>query len=305
MICSWLIDERSHNWSINSRVAWNLVFMENKHTITYATESDGPIRRGFITCVERLTGQRKLDRIYQQYRKDKQPEQNIWVEAISRLGVDLSLVTGQIEAIPKDGPLVIIANHPYGVLDGLSLCYLTSLVRDDFKFMAHATFKNVPEIEPYLLPVYFDGASSALRENIVMRKAALAHVQKGGAIIIFPAGRVATARYVLNRAVDAEWKLFCGSLIQRCQAKVLPVFFEGQNSWKFHLSSLFGEMMREAMLLHEITRRMNTSLAAHIGETLDWSILSGFKDKLELLNFLRAEVHKLGGVFEQPKPVIA
>lgn len=274
--------------------------MENKHTITYATETDGPLRRGFITCVERLTGQRKLDRIYQQYRSEKQPEQNIWAEAIKRLGVQVSLLSGQIEAIPKEGPLVIVANHPYGVLDGLSLCYMTSLIRKDFKFMAHATFKNVPEIEPYLLPVYFDGASSALRENIVMRKQALAHVHEGGAIIIFPAGRVATARFVLNRAVDAEWKLFCGSLIQRSQARVLPVFFEGQNSWKFHLSSLFGEMMREAMLLHEITRRMNTSLTAHIGETLEWSTLSRFGDKIELLNFLRAEVHKLGGVFEVP-----
>lgn len=274
--------------------------MENKHTITYATETDGPLRRGFITCVERLTGQRKLDRIYQQYRSEKQPEQNIWAEAIKRLGVQVSLLSGQIEAIPKEGPLVIVANHPYGVLDGLSLCYMTSLIRKDFKFMAHATFKNVPEIEPYLLPVHFDGASSALRENIIMRKQALAHVHEGGAIIIFPAGRVATARFVLNRAVDAEWKLFCGSLIQRSQAKVLPVFFEGQNSWKFHLSSLFGEMMREAMLLHEITGRMNTSLTAHIGETLEWSTLSRFGDKIELLNFLRAEVHKLGGVFEVP-----
>lgn len=294
------MDDRSNNWSNNSHAAWILIFMENKHTITYATETDGPLRRGFITCVERLTGQRKLDRIYQQYRSEKQPEQNIWAEAIKRLGVQVSLLSGQIEAIPKEGPLVIVANHPYGVLDGLSLCYMTSLIRKDFKFMAHATFKNVPEIEPYLLPVHFDGASSALRENIIMRKQALAHVHEGGAIIIFPAGRVATARFVLNRAVDAEWKLFCGSLIQRSQAKVLPVFFEGQNSWKFHLSSLFGEMMREAMLLHEITGRMNTSLTAHIGETLEWSTLSRFGDKIELLNFLRAEVHKLGGVFEVP-----
>ncbi|NBT42629.1 MAG: hypothetical protein EBT20_19600 [Alphaproteobacteria bacterium] len=177
---------------------------------------------------------------------------------------------------------------------------MTSLIRKDFKFMAHATFKKVPEIEPYLLPVHFDGASSGLRENIVMRKQALAHVHEGGAIIIFPAGRVATARFVLNRAVDAEWKLFCGSLVQRSKATVLPVFFEGQNSWKFHLSSLFGEMMREAMLLHEITRRMNTSLTAHIGETLEWSTLSRFGDKIDLLNFLRAEVHKLGGIFEVP-----
>lgn len=274
--------------------------MENKHTITYATETDSPLRRRIITCIERLSGQPKLDRLYQQYRSEKQPEQNIWAEAINRLGVEVSLISGQIEAIPKEGPLVIVANHPYGVLDGLSLCYMTSLIRQDFKFMAHATFKNVPEIEPYLLPVYFDGASSALRENIAMRKEALSHIHEGGAIIVFPAGRVATARYVLNRAVDAEWKLFCGSLIQRAEAKVLPVFFEGQNSWKFHLSSIFGEVMREAMLIHEITRRMNTSLTAHIGETLEWSTLSRFGDKMELLNFLRAEVYKLGGVFEAP-----
>ena len=276
--------------------------MTGRNTITYATDTDGPLKRGLIRLIERVSGQPKLDRLYQTYRLDSQPTDNIWAEAIERLGINLTLKSGRHDGIPKEGPLVIVSNHPFGVLDGLGLCYLASLVRDDFKFMAHATFRNVPEIDPYLLPITFDGASSAVRENIVVRKDALAHVQNGGAIIIFPAGRVATARYVFDRAIDAEWKLFCGSLIQRCQATVLPVFFEGQNSWKFHLGSQFGELVREGLLLHEITRRMNTQLAAHIGEALDWTQLSEFTDKFELLGFLRREVYRLGGFLDLPQP---
>jgi len=274
--------------------------MTGQNTITYATDTDGPFRRRMIRLIERVSGQPKLDRLYQTYRRESCQTDNIWAEAIERLGINLTLQSGRHDGIPKEGPLVIVSNHPFGVLDGLGLCYLASLVRDDFKFMAHATFRNIPEIDPFLLPVTFDGASSAVRENIVVRKQALAHVQNGGAIIIFPAGRVATARYVFDRAIDAEWKLFCGSLIQRCQATVLPVFFEGQNSWKFHLGSQFGELVREGLLLHEITRRMNTQLAAHIGEALDWTQLSAFTDKFELLGFLRREVYRLGGFLDLP-----
>mgnify|MGYP002052478086 FL=1 len=95
-------------------------------------------------------------------------------------------------AIPKQGPLILVSNHPFGVLDGLALCYLTSLARSDFKFLAHSTFKKIPEIAPFVLPIDFDGASSALRSNIQTKHSAVKHVRSGGAIVIFPAGRVST-----------------------------------------------------------------------------------------------------------------
>ena len=217
--------------------------------LTYVTPEDPFWRRSFINCIEAVTGQKKLNSLYHKYRLVDETTGNIWADAISHLHLHIKGLTETESSIPANGPLVIVSNHPYGVLDGLSLCYAVSLIRQDFKFLAHSTFQKIPELEPFVLPVDFDGASSALRSNIETKKAAQKHVREGGAVVIFPAGRVSTAKTPFGNATDAEWKLFCGSLIQRSGARVVPVYFAGQNSWLFHLASRLGEAMREALLV--------------------------------------------------------
>ena len=261
--------------------------------LTYVTPEDPFWRRSFINCIEAVTGQKKLNSVYHKYRLVDETTGNIWADAISHLHLHIKGLTETESSIPANGPLVIVSNHPYGVLDGLSLCYAVSLIRQDFKFLAHSTFQKVPELEPYVLPVDFDGASAALRSNIATKKAALDYVREGGAIVIFPAGRVSTARTPFGNATDAEWKLFCGSLIQRSGARVVPVYFAGQNSWLFHLASRLGEAMREALLVHEIVRRMNTEVHAVVGNIIESAQLAAFDDKREMLNFLRDQVYAL------------
>ena len=261
--------------------------------LTYVTPEDPFWRRSFINCIEAVTGQKKLNSLYHKYRLVDETTGNIWADAISHLHLHIKGLTETESSIPANGPLVIVSNHPYGVLDGLSLCYAVSLIRQDFKFLAHSTFQKVPELEPYVLPVDFDGASAALRSNIATKKAALNYVREGGAIVIFPAGRVSTARTPFGNATDAEWKLFCGSLIQRSGARVVPVYFAGQNSWLFHLASRLGEAMREALLVHEIVRRMNTEVHAVVGNIIESAQLAAFDDKREMLNFLRDQVYAL------------
>ena len=262
--------------------------------LTYVTPEDPFWRRSFINCIEAVTGQKKLNSLYHKYRLVDETTGNIWADAISHLHLHIKGLTETESSIPANGPLVIVSNHPYGVLDGLSLCYAVSLIRQDFKFLAHSTFQKVPELEPYVLPVDFDGASAALRSNIATKKAALNYVREGGAIVIFPAGRVSTARTPFGNATDAEWKLFCGSLIQRSGARVVPIYFAGQNSWLFHLASRLGEAMREALLVHEIVRRMNTEVHAVVGTIIEFAQLAEFDDKREMLNFLRDQVYALG-----------
>jgi putative hemolysin len=159
--------------------------------------------------------------------------------------------------------------------------------------LAHSTFQKVPELEPYVLPVDFDGASAALRSNIETKKAALKHVRDGGAVVIFPAGRVSTAQTPFGPATDAEWKLFCGSLIQRSGADVVPVYFRGQNSWLFHLASLLGEAMREAMLMREVVRRINSEVHGVIGDVIKHAKLAEFECRRDMLDFLRHQVYAL------------
>ena len=111
--------------------------------------------------------------------------------------------------ISKKGPLIIIANHPYGIIDGLILCSLVSNKRDDFKIMTHETLKFLPQLEKFILPVDFsDNKKETIKQNINTAKNAISHLKNDGALIIFPSGSVSTAKSLKSDAKDDEWKLF-------------------------------------------------------------------------------------------------
>ena len=117
-------------------------------------------------------------------------------------------------------------------------------------------------LRPYLIPIEFDGASSAVRSNVESKRQALSHLHNGGALVIFPAGRVSTSEKLFGKATDAPWKLFAGKLIAQTEATVVPIFFEGQNRFLFHLVSRFSEALREALLMSEVARRIGDNVQA-------------------------------------------
>jgi len=262
-------------------------------TISYATDGDPVLRRSLIRAIEKVSGQPRLKRLYDEYRLQGGSDRPFWQEAIDRLRVSLDYDEDQLRNLPAEGPLIVVSNHPFGVLDGLSACHLVSQRRNDIKLMAHATFDRAPELRPYLLPIHFEGASTALRSNVAARQAALQHLRDGGAVIIFPAGRVSTAEKIFGPATDAPWKLFVSAMVQRSDATVLPIYFEGQNSWRFHLASRIGEAWREALLMYELARRIGSDVTVRIGQPIQAAALPDIDDRHRLLDDLRRRVYAL------------
>jgi putative hemolysin len=190
-----------------------------------------------------------------------------------------------------------VANHPFGVLDGLVICWLTSLRRMDFKVLTNSALDGVPEARPYILPVDFSGTKEALAANVAMRKEALDHVKAGGCVIVFPGGGVATTPRPFDRtAVDDEWKPFTAKLITHSGAHVTPVYFEGQNSRLFQLASHFSLELRLALVFREVKRRMGTALPVVIGETLTPDALKDAGKRKGLMEFLRAQTYGLAPI---------
>lgn len=263
--------------------------------VTYSDPADPFVRRLAIRLIEQLTGQPRLQRLYDQYLETRRDGDIFWRTAVDYLRLTVRHDAYRLAAIPKEGPLIIVANHPFGVLDGIAIGYLMSRVRTDFKMMAHAALGRATVFRPYLIPVEFDGASTALRENVAAKRAALAHLADGGSLIIFPAGRVSTARNVVGTATDAPWKLFTGKLVAASRATVVPVFFEGQNGLAFHLASQVSETLREALILREVARKIGADITARIGDPLPFDALSEAPTRQALLDRLRVEVYALRG----------
>ncbi len=276
--------------------------------ISYCNAEDPLPKRLLVRAIERATGQPKLQRLYDAYKSSGGPDDDFWGAAVHWLDLSVNFDAQRLAAIPKTGPTIILANHPYGVLDGVAAGYLISRVRQDIKLLAHASLGKTGDILPYLIPIEFDGMSSALRSNVESKRKAVSHLQDGGLLLIFPAGSVSTAKRVFDRAVDAPWKLFAAKLVATSGATVVPMFFEGQNSWMFQFASLINKELREPILLGEVAKRIGSEVSARIGNPIEFDMLSGWSDRQALLDYLRDMVYALdptgrGGPMPDPTPV--
>lgn len=262
--------------------------------ISYSSADDHVLRRATIRGVEALCGRRELVRAYRTFRREYRPGDDIWAAALRELDIEVRFRAERLAAVPMGGPLVVVANHPYGIIDGLALCHLVAMVRQDFKVLAMSTLCEVAEATPHILPIDFTGTRQATLTSARSRRAARALLADGGCLIVFPAGAVSTARRVVGPAADGAWHPFVGRLVIEHRASVLPVLFEGQNSLLFQIASLFSQTIRLALLLREAMRRRGSEIAAHLGEVLPFERLWRFDDPRTLTDHLRSHTYCLG-----------
>lgn len=233
--------------------------------ITYTAPEDSPAKRAVIRTIERLTGQARLERIYHRARTRLRPGDNIWALAIEELRLKVRCDISRLGEVPGSGrPLVVVANHPFGVVDGLVLCHLVATVRQDLKVVAMSTLARVPELRDQVLPINFANTREAIETSARSRVAARTHLAKGGCLIIFPAGQVSTSPGPFVRlAEDAPWHPFAGRLVLGSKADVLPVRFFGQNSRLFQVASHLGKIsptLRLSLLMGEAVRRIGSTV---------------------------------------------
>ena len=263
---------------------------------SYASPDDGPLKRVLIHSIETLTGQRRLFRLYTEYAASTEPRKPFWPAAVEALKLDIRIDRGAADAIPASGPIVVVANHPFGVVDGLVLAHLVARRRNDFRLLVHTLLTSAPEPAPWLLPIDFTDSGEARRANAAARNTARAWLAGGGALLVFPGGTVSTAPSPFGRAIDPDWQPFVTSLIVKAQAPVLPVFFEGQNSPLFQVASHISQTLRLALLFREVARRIGDEVHLSIGEPIPSRALSAIGDRRAIAQHLRKVTYELGGI---------
>ena len=265
--------------------------METVPNLSYAAYFDHPVKRGMVRMIEKLSGQPRLQKLYETYRENLAHEP-FFTAAVKLLELDAEFNTGRLAQIPATGPLVVVANHPFGVLDGLLISWLISLRRKDFKVLTNAVLDGAPEARNWLLPIDFNRTKEAQQTNIATRAESLQRLNNGECIIVFPAGGVSTSATPFGRAaIDDTWKPFTAKLITRSQASVTPIFFEGQNSRLFQWASHMAIELRLALIFREVKRRIGTAVPIHIGETLTPEDLAGAGKRHDLMNYLREQTY--------------
>src|SRR5215468_2116149 len=254
--------------------------------LTYASPRDPWWKRWAMHVVEDLSGRRRLLPIYRAWRTEvagKSPR--MMTELIEMVGTNLDINAGNAVGgrwpvtVPLDTPLVMVANHPFGIGDGIAILALAEQLGRPYRILIHSEFMKVPEIRHLALPIDFTETREAIRTNVESRNAARRLLREGVTIVVFPAGGVATADRLTGKAEELPWKTFTARMIQQAEAAVLPVYFEGQNGSLFHLASRYSLTVRLALMVSELGKFVKATVPVHVGAVVPFSDLAHRHDR--------------------------
>ena len=264
--------------------------------ISYATAMKSRGAKLLVRTMENATGRLGLIKKAKGYQDDVASGRDFWQVMADRFGLRLDVTSGSLENIPETGPLVVVANHPYGILDGLMMGLIMSQRRQgDFKVMAHQVFRRAPDIERVILPVSFDETKEAARANLQTRAQAVKYLNEGGAVGIFPGGTVSTAARPFDMPLDPTWRNFTAKMVTKAQPQVVPIYFEGTNSRLFQIASHMHYNIRMGLLIREFKSRVGTPVHVRIGEPIAQDELANYRhDAKAMMDFLRKRTYELG-----------
>ena len=272
----------------------------SKIAFTFASSEVNFLSQQFIKIIELLTGKIKLKKLYDQYLLENNPRENFWNDAVKKLKFNLQTNYREGSVIPSSGRLIIVANHAFGVADGVSLCSVVSNIRQDYKMITHKVLRQADPVKEKIIPIDFSPHRSAMLANINARKEAEKVLQNDGVIVIFPSGQIATKDdlKLKTKAHDGDWKQFVSKLVIKTKSPVLPSYFEGQNSQLYHIANKMGQTFRYSLLMYELTRKIGDTINLHFGKVIPFSDFEKIGNLIEITKHIRNKTYSL-----DPKPV--
>lgn len=265
--------------------------------ISYASSAATRGGRALIRVLENATGRLRLIKRAAGYEIDVEQGRDFWEVMVERYGLSLEVIGGSLDNIPKTGPVILIANHPYGILDGLMMGHILSRARGDFRILANHVFRKAEQLNNIILPISFDETKEAVKQNLETRAEALRYLGASGAIGIFPGGTVSTAAKPFDHPMDPGWRSFTAKMVAKSGAAVVPIYFEGHNSRLFQMASHLHSTLRLGLLIKEFRSRIDEPVRVVIGQPIPQEDLAlRAKDPKAMMDFLRRSTYGLSPV---------
>ena len=242
--------------------------------------------------IEKVLG---LDRLAQIY--DRRPAgctaHEFLQYTLEALGVSLNLVNASnLEEIPRTGPVLIVANHPLGGLEGVAIAKVIADIRPDLKVLTNELLRRIPELADIFIGV--DVLSSdAAAGNVSSIKQVHKHLKHGGAVLIFPAGMVSAYERGHRRIQDRAWNRLAGQLLKRYQATCLPVHVGGTNSRLFYAAGMIHPRLRTALLPRQLANKQGFKLELRFGRPILAAELRLLQSPRAITDYLRVSTDAL------------
>ena len=251
---------------------------------------------GFICkCLDGLLGFTRINRLYSESVKYNADHKNItFFEAVlKQLDIRMEVQPEDIAKIPREGPLLVVANHPFGGIDGLALGSLLSKTRSDFKILVNQELGVFQAMKPWLFQVDILGGKSSRAQNLRTMAESSRYLRKGYCLGVFPAGEVSSLHLRTRKIIDPEWSNHPVTLARRNNAIILPVCFKGKNGWLFQVLGLVDPRLRTLLLARELVNKRGKDLNMRIGEPVSAIKICSFEKVTDATEYLRVCVEAL------------
>ncbi len=252
------------------------------------------IVKGVELPLEKLTYLDYLAHAYEEALGEEIDSKDFIDLALKKLSISFTLPDEELNRIPKKGPVVVVANHPFGGIEGLLLIHLLQKIRPDSKILANFILGRIKEIKNHFIFVDPFGTKSSTRKNTQPLRDAIEYLDQGGLIATFPSGTVSHFQWKLRQVSDPEWNKNIARIVRRSEASVVPLYFEGHNGLLFQCAGLIHPLLRTALLPRELANKANKKLSIKIGSVIPWDRLKEFQSDDEVIGYLRLRTYILG-----------
>ncbi len=244
-----------------------------------------------ISVLAEVSGLNRLERFYNEI--SVLPGEDFIGALFAHLDLRLEVDPAELERVPKEGGVAIVANHPYGAIDGLAMLHVLRDRRPDLKVMANFMLQQLEPLRDRFIGVNpFEALTT--RSSFQGMRQAHQHLADGGALGVFPAGEVSSYRKDLDSVADPRWKTPVIKLIRHAGVPVVPLWFDGSNSVLFQILGMVHPGLRTLQLPREMLRMHGRSVRLRIGKPLTDKELSQFTSMDDLARYLRAKTYSIG-----------
>jgi len=242
----------------------------DRRSLTYANSFPNFWTRQTIKAIEWLTAKLTIIRRVRKFEKIGDVKgQAFWPATMKVMGIELQTPEHQLARIPTEGPVIFVANHPHGLVDGMILADLIGRRRNDYRILTRALLTGIDEsAASYMISVPFPHEPDAQQKMLQMRAEAMEHLGDGGLIALFPSGGVAAAETWFGPAIEGEWNVFTAKMIRKSGATIVPCFFTGSNSRAYQIANQISPVLRQGLLLHEVVHSFDKPQAPIIGNPI-------------------------------------
>lgn len=223
------------------------------------------VNRKIVETSKKILGINKLNDIYRLHDDYNGPEFAKKLLEYQNITVNVSEIA--VAKIHESGPAVVVINYHHGALDGLIALKVISEKRKDIKILGNSLLRSITPMSDLFIEIgTIDPESNQTSEGIRQVKD---HILKGGVLIVFPAGRVATLQHGLSKIHDYAWNRTTMKLIRNLNVPIVPMYIDGQNSSMFHITGKIHPLLQTAQLPLELIKKQNETVTVEIANPIN------------------------------------